>query len=255
MTVEDRRPAQAQAQLGGVGEVQAVGGFELLDVDVRLIEAVEKNHAGCAERVELFGEMAGRREERRQFHRDRDGDGVPDLCQDVDRALFHRDSGFVGIGGDVIDVELERVRAGLFDQVGVVNPAAHAHAVERADHRDVHRLLDAGDLVQVAVRPEAVVLHFREIGDGLGERFRRVLGVGEFRDLVVGDLLLKKRVHDDGGGPGVFEAAHVVELVNERRGSGHHRVFQGQAEVGGGEVHVDQALGVVVSGCLEAAIC
>ena len=34
--------------------------FKLLDVDVRLIEPVEKNHAGCAERFELFGEMARR---------------------------------------------------------------------------------------------------------------------------------------------------------------------------------------------------
>ncbi len=175
-------------------------------------------------------------------------DGFLDGLQDVERALFHGGAGFVRIGGDVIDIEFQGVRTGLFDQAGVVGPAAEADAVERADHRDVHRCLDAGDLLEVAVRSERVVLHAREIGSGFGKRLGGVLGVGELGDLVVGDLLFEERVHDDGGGAGVFETADVVELVNQRRCAGHDRVFERQAEVGGGEVHGDQSLGVVVSG-------
>lgn len=72
--------------------------------------------------------------------------------------------------------------------------------------------------------------------------------MGELGELVVGDLLLEERVHDDGGGPGVFENADVLELVNQGGRSRYDGVFQWQAEIGGGEVHGDQALGVGVSG-------
>ena len=87
--------------------------------------------------VELFGKMSGRGEERREFHRDGDGDAGLDRLEDVEGALLHRDARFVRIGGDVIDVEFERVGPGLLDEAGVVGPAADADAVERADDRDI----------------------------------------------------------------------------------------------------------------------
>ena len=63
--VEDREPAQPQAQLRRVRELERRDDLERLGIDVGLIEAVEEDEAVGAEGVELAREMGERRVERR----------------------------------------------------------------------------------------------------------------------------------------------------------------------------------------------
>ena len=152
---QDRQPAEAQQQLGGIRQVQARDRLEGLDVDVGLVEAVEQHEAVGARPVQLLGEVRQRREERRQLDGHRDGDRLLDRPQDLDRPLLDVGAGLLRVGGDEVDVQLERVGAGLLDRLRVRQPALGGGAVERRDHRDLHRRLDLADLLEVRVSGRA----------------------------------------------------------------------------------------------------
>ena len=49
-------------------------------------------------------------------------------------------SGHVGIGGNEIDVEFERVGASLLHLAGIIDPAVIGDAVEAGDDRDIDGL-------------------------------------------------------------------------------------------------------------------
>ena len=128
-----------------------------LDVDVRLVEAVEQHQAVGAGAVERRGQVRQRRVERRQLHRDRDARSTrsaPRRCRaarrSTDAAALDR------VGGDVVDVQLQRVGAGLLDQPGVVEPAfagRRRSASAITGTRD--RRLDPAELLQVPSGPSA----------------------------------------------------------------------------------------------------
>ena len=69
---------------------------------------------------------------------------------EVDVALLDRGAALVGVGGDEVDVQLERVGAGVLDQARVLDPAAEGDAVEAADH-GIELLAAASRCSQVGV--------------------------------------------------------------------------------------------------------
>ena len=83
-------------------------------------------------------------------------------------------------------------------------------------------------LLEVPVRPHGIVFHAREIGQRLGEGLRRVLGMGELGQLLVCYLLLEQRVHDDGSGAGVFQAAHQPRSSTSGDAPGITGFFRGR---------------------------
>jgi len=103
-----------------------------------------------------------------ELHRDGDRDVSLDVAHQVDVHLLDLAASQLGIGGNVVDVQLERVRAGLLDLPGVRDPAARRDTVEAADDRDVHGRLGPPDVLEVGVGAEVVARHVREVRDRLG---------------------------------------------------------------------------------------
>jgi len=110
-------------------------------------------------------------------------------------------------------------------------------AVERGDDGQRDGLLHEADLFQVLVGAEAEFGGLREVG----ERFRvpmvEELHVVHHALLLARDLLFEQRVHRDGGRPGVLEPLDEVEVVHHGRRARHHRVRQGQSQIGRRQIH------------------
>jgi hypothetical protein len=119
---EDREPAQPQEQLARVREPDGRHDVEGHGVDVGLVEAVEDHEPGNARFIEAPGEVRERGEERRQLDGHRDRDGAADGLGRLERAALDLLAVLQRIGREVIDVDLERVRASLLDQAGVLDP-------------------------------------------------------------------------------------------------------------------------------------
>src|SRR5690606_28412513 len=112
---DDGGPAEPQGQLGGVGEVELGDAVEGLEVDVGLVEAVEEDQPVEAEVVEAAADVGQGAEEGGELDGDGDGDDLLDVARDVEDALLDLGAGLVGVGADVVDVELQGVGAGLGD--------------------------------------------------------------------------------------------------------------------------------------------
>ena len=115
--------SSGKPNLGRRAEFEIHRQAERRDVDVGLVEAVEQHQrvgAGIGERTR---HGADRAEVRTDL--DRDGDRHRRLHgrQDVEIALFDVATGHRQIGGDEVDVELDRVGAGLLQAARVVDPA------------------------------------------------------------------------------------------------------------------------------------
>ena len=63
-------------------------------------------------------------------------------------------SSFQRIGGDDVEVEFERIRAGLLNQARVVQPAGRRGAVQGADDRHTDGGFDPTDLLQIGLRAD-----------------------------------------------------------------------------------------------------
>ena len=113
--------------------------LERVGVDLGLQEAVEEHEPVRARLVEAVGHLAERAEVRAELHGDRHADRLLDAAQDVDVALLDVAAGGARVAGEVVDVQLDRGRAGLLHRARVVDPAARRDAVQAADHRDRRR--------------------------------------------------------------------------------------------------------------------
>ena len=85
------------------------------------------------------GEVGQRGVVGRQLHRERDAERGAD-------GLDHGEVLGLDLGGaapwvrrHAVEVELQRVRAGLFDEPRIAHPATRRGRVEAGDHRDVQR--------------------------------------------------------------------------------------------------------------------
>ena len=92
-------------------------------VDVGLVEPVEQHEPRGAQAVELPREVGNRRVERRELHRQRNRDRLPQHGDDVDDAALDGEAVLEEIRGDVVEVQLERIRARPLDEPRVLEPA------------------------------------------------------------------------------------------------------------------------------------
>ena len=121
--------------------------------------------------------MRQRRVERRELHRNGDSDRFLQHGDNVDHAALDRHGIFEKVRGDVIEVQLQGIGAGLLDQPGVVQPPFRFGAVQRGDHRHADAPFDPQQQLEIVVRLGAA-------GD---------------------DLFLEQGVHDDGRRAGILE--------------------------------------------------
>ena len=89
--------------------------LQVLGVNIGLVEAVEEHDPIGARLLQLPGEVRERGEEGRELHGDRDLQRRFHRAHDVERAALDRGAFLGRIGGKVVDVQLERVGAGLLD--------------------------------------------------------------------------------------------------------------------------------------------
>ena len=158
---------------------------------------------------------------------------------DLEHALLDVRARLRPVGGDHVDVQLERVGAGLLDLLGVARASPSAVVpLSEAMTGTLDRRLDLADLLEVLAGPEGEVVGLREVGERLGEALLVHLHVVDHALLFVGDLLLEQRAQDDGRRAGVLEPLHPVELVGHRRGAGHQRVGEAEAKIRCRQVHL-----------------
>ena len=154
---ERRSAAQAERQLRGIRQRQRPDDLELLDVDVGPMKAREEDEPVGAVRVELMGEVRERREEWRQLdgHRNparlrftsrTDVDGLP-----LDLGGAHRH-----VAGGVIQVQLERIGAGLLEQLRDRRSSRpRVTPLSDAITGMPNRLFDPAQVLEILVGPQA----------------------------------------------------------------------------------------------------
>ena len=176
-------------------------------------------------------EVGARGEIRAKLHRDRNAHVLADGAYQVAVAVLELLRGDVGIGGNVEDVQLQRVGACLLHVLGVTHPSAGRAAVQAGDDGNADRFLALAQQVKIAIGTDVVLGHVGQVGRGLGvavgavlQRAVNVLALGL-------DLLFEQRVHHDGRGPGIFQAGKVLQLLRQRRGRYHDRVLQLQSQI------------------------
>ena len=109
----------------------------------------------------------------------------------------------------------------------MLDPAAVAGAVEAGYDRDFQAVLEHAQAFQVFVEAGLVIRRQGQVTVGLA-----MTEILEFHQLgesfLLGqDVLLEQGVHDQRRGAGVLEPSGHVQILRQRRGGGHQRVFQG----------------------------
>ena len=161
--VEYGDPAQAQAQLVRIAQLQVRHDSQIFQVDVRLVEAVEQHERICAGASQAVRHVREGREVRAKFDRDRDAHAGLDVTQQVEIGLLDLFAGRIRIGRDIVYVQFERVRACLFDLLSESSPAARREAVQTRNHGNANRGLHPANVLQIAIGPMIVVAQVREV--------------------------------------------------------------------------------------------
>jgi hypothetical protein len=137
-----RSSAGAAAVRAGVAQDQVGHHFQRFQVEIGLVEAIEK-HQAVAPAASSFGHVRHRAEVRAELHGHGDMPTAAFTALSPDRCIAAPPVRRTSPGHrDVVDVQLQRVGAGLLHLVWrSFEPAAHGRAVQAGDHRDIHGLL------------------------------------------------------------------------------------------------------------------
>ncbi len=122
-------------------------------------------------------------------------------------------AGLVEIGGDVVEVQLDRIGAGVLELAGEAGPAAGCGAVERGHDGDVEGLFQLGDLGEGGRGADGEDVGVGEERAGFGVGVDVVVEEPVGGELVGDELLLEQRVQHDCAGARVDEAACRGEVV------------------------------------------
>ena len=137
-------------------------------------------------------------------------------ADNVEEARVDLRSGFRRVRRDVVQVQLERVRARVLHQPGVADPALGRRAVEGGNHRHRHRVAESPNVFQVPLGTDHEVVGQRKVGGrfGVGLLMRvEVLRAPEFVGL---NLFLEQRWQHERRRPCVFEPSRHVEVGGQR---------------------------------------
>ena len=116
----------------------------------------------------------------------------------------------------MIDVELQRISAGLLHQLRIIDPSSRRAAIERSDHRHRHGVLDFAQLLQISVAVEGKFVTLGKIRQGFGVRIGKNAHLVDRPQVLADNLLLKERVHHNGRCTGILQTADHVQVVHER---------------------------------------
>ena len=127
--------------------------------------------------------------------------------------LLDRAGGKFGIGGNRINITLQRVRSRLLDEPGILGPATDGGAVEAGNDGHRYCLLGPADVIQIALRSQPELIGLRE------ETYRLRKTVRSFSQMVfqfeafLPQLLLEQRIQHNGGCARILELANAIDLL------------------------------------------
>ena len=119
----------------------------------------------------------------------------------------------LGVAWQVVDIQLDRGRAGVLHRARVVGPAFRGDAVEACDHRDVDRRDGALQQAQIAAWARVLLGYLREIGQRLGEALGAGIGEPGVQLGLLAQLLLEQRVQHDRADARVRQPPDAVDGV------------------------------------------
>ncbi len=117
-------PAKRQAQIVRGAEMQVGHYLKLLQVEVGLVEAIEQHQRSSAGIGEAAGHMRQRGKERAELNRYRDVYARTDITHQRDIRIFQFRAAKIRIGWQIVDVQLERIGAGLLNPLRILDPSA-----------------------------------------------------------------------------------------------------------------------------------
>ena len=100
---------------GGIAQDQVGDDFQRFQVDVRLVEAVEEHQPVRAGFGQAAGDVGDGGKEGAELDRHGDLDAFANIMNQVDIVVFQLAGGDVGVGGEVVEVEFQRICAGILD--------------------------------------------------------------------------------------------------------------------------------------------
>src|SRR4030095_1846226 len=137
----------------------------------------------------------------------------PNTANRLDVNIFDRAAGDLGACRYSVDVQFQRVGAGLGNSPRVADPATEGSAIQATDDWNPDGALGSRDVLKVRVRIDA---KFR--GSGF-------------------DLLFEQRMKNHRCRARLFHRADVVDLLRKRRGRRHQRQTQRQAKIVRRQIH------------------
>ena len=231
LPVKNRHPVEAQQQFVRRAQDEVGNNFQVFQVEVRLIEAVEQNQGIRARLVQALGRVGQRAEVGADFYGHGNADAGFHLRDQVNVHLFHLAAAHFGVGGNEIDIQFQGIGAGFLDLLCVPHPAARGSAVQAADDGDLHGLLGATQVLEIAVGAQVVPRHVGDVRQRFRKAFRSLPQEVIQRVAFHLDLLLEQGGKHDGGGSGVFHAPDIANIFRKRRSGNNERVLQGQTQV------------------------
>jgi hypothetical protein len=135
---------------------------------------------------------------RRQLDRHGNRHDVDHGAHHVELALLDLGAGLVEARRDVVEVELDRCRAGVGQVGGVAGPSAGGGAVQRRHDGHVERIGQTLELTEVCSRAGRRRVHRRMERLGLRVRVDLVVEEAVHGELLGHQLLLEQRSHHDG---------------------------------------------------------
>ena len=132
----------------------------------------------------------------------------------------------VGVERKIIDVQLQCVRSGFFDALGIFHPTAVRDAVQAADDGDADGVLEPFEVFEIFFRSQTVAASIRQVGERFGKGIGAVVQEMVQFEAFVDDLLFEQRIHHDGADAGLFHLFDGFNLFRQGGCGCNQRVFQ-----------------------------
>ena len=234
LAVQNRQRVQSQRQFGGPGKQELRHQFQLLQIKVRHENAVEQHQSIGSRGLELLGKVRKGADEGGKLYRYGDLHAGLHGAHHVGDALLQGLGGLQGVRGDLVDIQLQGVRASLFHKPRAVQPPGGCRAIQRGDDGHRHSLFDAANLLQVGVGTQCEFMGLGKIGEPFWVGVRMEFQIPHGAEILPFDLFFEKRVHHNGGGACVLQFPDSVHVIHQRRSTHHQGMRQRQAKVGCG---------------------
>src|SRR5579863_6187554 len=127
--------------------------FQFVQVDVRLVEAVEQDQAVCAGLVQSLRHVGEITEKGTELHGHRDTNGNFYFPENVDIGLLYLGAGDAHPCGNEVNIAFDGVGSGLFNLLGILRPTAEGRTVEASDNGNVHGVFGFANVIQIVVGP------------------------------------------------------------------------------------------------------